>query len=389
MRQPLTGIRVLELGGYISAPFGTSMLAALGADVVKVERPGVGDDFRRGKNELETYFRQYNAGKRSLAVDIKRSEGVDLVRSLIPRFDVIVENMRPGKVEALGLGYEVCRSARADIIYTSVTGFGPAGPMAQRPAYDTMGQAFGGIYSILSPRGNAQLSGTCMADLLTGLMTVTGVLAALVGRGATGEGVQVETSLIEAISALTTDAITQYYDDGRVDPDLNSRRPQGQNFVLSTESGEAIAVHLSSSQKFWHSFTLVLDQPELAQDPRFATYALRTENYFELVPIVEAAFAERPAEEWEKLLDKHDVPFAPVMTMSGYLEHPQVRLLEITEPEEDGLALVRPPWRFDGSRPHRSGTTPRVGEHTREVAGEVMDQQHIRDLIAEGVLFAS
>ena len=389
MTLPLTGVRVMELGGYISAPFGTSMLAALGADVVKIERPGGGDEFRRGKNEMEPYFRQYNAGKRSVAVDIKRPEGAELVRSLVPRFDVVVENMRPGKVDALGLGYEACRAARPDIVYTSVTGFGAEGPMAQRPAYDTIGQAFGGVYSILNPRGKEQLSGTCLADLITGSMTVTGILAALVGRGTTGNGVRVETSLSEAISTLTIDAITQYYADGGIDPDLNSRRPQGQFFVLGTASDESLAVHLSSSQKFWKSFTLVLDRPDLADDPRFVTYAQRTDHYFELVPTVEEIFAKRPAEEWELLLDKHDVPFTPVMTVSKYLDHPQTRLLEMTEPEEDGLALVRPPWRFDGSRPRRSGTTPKVGEHTRQIVREVLDEKRIDDLVSAGVLFAS
>lgn len=389
MALPLTGIRVMELGGYISAPFGTSMLAALGAEVVKIERPGTGDEFRRGKNETEPYFRQYNAGKLSVAVDIKRPEGAELVRALVPRFDVVVENMRPGKVDALGLGYDACKTARADIIYTSVTGFGANGPMAQRPAYDTIGQAFGGVYSIMNRRGQEQLSGTCLADLITGSMTVTGILAALVGRGANGNGVRVETSLAEAISTLTIDAMTQYYADGGVDPDLNSRRPQGQIFVLRTASGDPLAVHLSSSQKFWTSFVHVLGRPELAEDPRFETYAQRCEHYFELVPIVGEVFATRPASEWEFLLDKYDVPFTPVMTVSKYLDHPQTKWLAMTEPEEDGLALVRPPWRFDGSRPRRTGATPKVGEHTREIAGEVLEARRIDELVSAGVLFSS
>ena len=389
MQQPLAGIRVLEIGGYISAPFAASMMAALGADVVKVERPGTGEDFRRGLNHEEFFFRQYNAGKRSLAVDLKRSEGVELVRSLVPRFDVVLENMRPGKVEALGLGYDTCRALRDDVVYASISGYGPGGPLAQRPAYDTMGQAFGGLYSLLSPRGEAQLSGTCVADLITGLTTVAGVFAALVGRGRTGQSTRVETSLMEAVSTLTIDAMTQYYDDGHLDPDLNSRRPQAQNFVLKPASGEPIAIHLSSSQKFWLAFTQVLGRPELADDPRFTTYQLRTTNYFELVPIVEAAFAGRTAEEWEKLLDEYDVPFAPVMTMGGYLNHPQVLWLQMAEPERDGLALVRPPWRFDGERPRRSHATPMVGQHTREIAAEVFDAAAVDALVASGVLFAS
>ena len=379
----------MEIGGYISAPFAASMMAALGADVVKVERPVTGEDFRRGLNHEEFFFRQYNAGKRSLAVDLKRPEGVELVRSLVPRFDVVLENMRPGKCEALGLGYAACQALREDLVYASISGYGPDGPLAQRPAYDTMGQAFGGLYSVLSPRGDAQLSGTCMADLITGLTTVAGIFAALVGRGTSGQSTRVETSLMEAVSTLTIDAMTQFYDDGRVDPDLNSRRPQAQNFVLRTASGDSIAIHLSSSQKFWHSFARVIDRPELAEDSRFTTYPLRTANYFDLVPIVEQAFALRTTAEWEKLLDEYDIPFAPVLTMGGYLHHPQVEWLKMAEPEQDGLALIRPPWRFDGERPHRSAETPKVGQHTREVAGEVIEADGIDALVASGVLFAS
>lgn len=387
--RPLQGIRVLELGGYISAPFGTSMLQALGAEVVKVERPGAGDDFRRGKDEKETYFRQYNAGKRSFSVDVKTPEGSEVVKSLVSRSDVIVENMRPGKVEALGLDYGSCRALREDIIYVSVSGFGPEGPMAERPAYDTIGQAFGGFYSLMSPRGSAELAGTPVADLISGVTTMSGVLAALVGRASTGQGSRVETSLTEAMSLLTVDAMTQYFDDGKRDPDLLSRRPQGQNFVLQTESGQPIAVHLSSSEKFWRSLTRAMDAPELADDPRFVTYRVRMETYFELVGIIEPIFLRRPVEEWEALLDQHDVPFSRVHTMSGYLEHPQVQQLQMVEPEREGLSLVRPPWRFGGKRPMRSQHTPKVGEDTRALAAEVLDEDRIHALIDRGVLFAA
>ncbi|MFA3879457.1 CaiB/BaiF CoA transferase family protein [Streptomyces sp. MMCC 100] len=386
--KPLNGIRILEFGGYISAPYASSLMCALGAEVVKVERPGTGEDFRRHKNDRSPYFIQYNAGKRSLAVDLKDPRGVELVKTLVPRFDVVLENMRAGKLAALGLSREECAELRPDLVYASVTGFGNGGPLARRPAYDTMGQAFGGLYSLLSDAGSAQLSGTILADLITGLSTATGVLAALVGRNATGAGQHMETSVMEAASTLIADAISQYFEDGAQDPSRQSRHPQAQNFCLKTASGEDIAIHLSSSQKFWHCLLDALNRPDLAEDPRFAAYPERERNYFELVEIVKAEFLTRPADEWEKRLTDADVPFAPVLTMSGFIQHPQTEWLELVEAEDNGVSLLRPPWRFEGTRPDRGGVAPRVGQHTREVAGEVYDDAHVEELLAEGILFA-
>ncbi len=386
--KPLTGIRLLEIGGYIALPYGSSLLSAMGAEVVKVEKPGDGDDFRRHINDASPFFVQYNAGKRSLGVDLKNPQGVALVRALVPRFDVVLENLRPGKLTALGLGPEDCAELRPDIVYASVTGFGNGGPLERHPAYDTIGQSYGGIYSLLGDPGSAQLSGTIFADLITGLATATGVLAALVGRATSGTGQHVETSIMEAISALTVDAMTQYFETGS-DPSRQSRHPQAQNFCVKTASGEDIAIHLSSSEKFWQRFCQAIERPELTADPRFLRYRDREANYFELVPIVEAEVGKKSRQEWEKLFTELDVPFAPVLTMSGYAAHPQVEWLDLIErPSGDGIPLVRPPWRFGGDRPDRGGAAPRVGQHTREIAAEVYDEAHIDDLLTAGVLYA-
>lgn len=385
--KPLDGIRILEIGGYIALPFGTSMLCALGAEVVKVERPVVGEDFRRRQNDQGPYFRQYNTGKRSLSVDLKTAEGIALVKALVPRFDVVLENLRPGKVAAMGLGPEDCRALRPDVVYGSVTGFGSTGPLANRPAYDTIGHAFGGLYSLFGERGRPQLAGGLSADLVTGLSTATGVLAALVGRLKTGQPQRMETSIMEAVSVLTTDSITQAFEHGR-DPSRTSRHPQAQNFCVPTSTGEYLAVHLSSSQKFWKSLCRAMDRMDLAEDPRFAEYPPREENYFELVPIVEAEFAKKPKEHWEKALTENDVPFAPVLSVTGYLEHEQVRHLGLVERQADGLALMRPPWTFDGERPDRSGRAPKVGADTRDIAREVLTADKIDELLASGVLYA-
>ncbi|MFF2319268.1 CaiB/BaiF CoA transferase family protein [Arthrobacter sp. NPDC058097] len=385
--KPLTGIRILEVGGYIALPLGTSLLCSLGAEVVKIERPGVGEDFRRQQNDQSPYFRQYNTGKRSIAIDLKTPEGVSVVKSLIPRFDVVLENLRPGKLAALGLGPEACRELRPDLVYGSVTGFGSTGPLADRPAYDTIGHAFGGLYSMWGEAGQPQLAGGLSADLVTGLSTATGVLAALVGRLKTGEPQRLETSIMEAVSVLTTDAITQAFELGH-DPTRTSRHPQAQNFCVPTSDGEYLAVHLSSSQKFWRAMCQAIGRLDLTEDPRFALYRPREANYFELVPIIEREFSTRPRAHWERVLTEADVPFAPVLSMSGYLEHEQVEHLQIIDRQADGLALVRPPWTFNGVRPDRHGRAPKVGADTRAVVGEVLSTETVEELLAAGVLYA-
>jgi crotonobetainyl-CoA:carnitine CoA-transferase CaiB-like acyl-CoA transferase len=385
--KPLDGIRILEIGGYIALPFGTSMLCALGAEVVKVEKPVAGEDFRRHQNDRSPYFRQYNTGKRSLSVDLKRPEGIALVKALVPHFDVVLENLRPGKVAAMGLGPEDCQALRPDLVYGSVTGFGSGGPLANRPAYDTIGHAFGGLYSLFSDGDHPQLAGGLSADLVTGLATATGVLAALVGRLKTGRPQRMETSIMEAVSVLITDGVTQAFELGH-DPSRTSRHPQAQNFCVPTSTGEYLAVHLSSSQKFWTSLCRAMDRLDLTEDPRFAEYRVREANYFELVPIVEAEFAAKPEKHWQEVLIENDVPFAPVLSMNGYLDHEQVGHLELVERQADGLALLRPPWTFDGARPDRGGRAPKVGADTRAVAGEVLSTVDVDELLASGVLYA-
>jgi crotonobetainyl-CoA:carnitine CoA-transferase CaiB-like acyl-CoA transferase len=384
---PLTGLRVLEVGAYISGPYAGALLAALGADVIKVEPIRGGDAFRRGAGTGSPYFVQYNAGKRSLAVDLKKPAGVDLMKALVKTCDVLIENSRPGKMEALGLGYQDCRAVNAGLIYSAASGFGDGGPYRDRAAYDSMGQSMGGYYSIMNDVGEPRLTGTCVADLITALTATMGILAALVGRGLDPEqrGMMTQTSLLEAMSTITIDAVTQMYETGN-SPTRQSRHPQAQNFCLLTGAGGSITLHLSSSEKFWQSLAHAMERPDLIGDPRFASYQARMAHYDTLKPIVEAEFRKRDRADWEARLAQFDVPFAPVLTLREMVDSPQTQWLGLLEPERDGLALVRPPWRFDGARPGRDFVAPQIGEHSREVAQEVLTPQEVDRLIDEGVL---
>lgn len=383
---PLKGIRVLELGAYISGPYAGSLLASMGAEVVKVEAPG-GDAFRRGVGIQSHYFVQYNAGKRSIAVNLKDPRGVELIKSMLPNFDVVIENSRPGKTAQLGLGPEVCREINPKIVYSSISGFGDGGEWRDRAAYDSIGQSMGGFYSVMSEAGKPQLSGTCVGDLITAISATMGILAGLVGRGLdpNGAGTLTQTSLLEAVSSLTIDAMSQYDESGET-PTRQSRHPQAQNFCLLTASGDAITLHLSSSQKFWHALTRAIGLEELAEDARFKTYFDRLENYFELKPIVEAEFLKRTRADWEKILIAQDVPFAPVLTMEELAHHPQTNWLELYDREPNGMLMVRPPMRFEGTRPNRRSPAPEVGEHSRDLAAEFCTPEQLEALLADGVI---
>lgn len=383
---PLKGIRVLELGAYISGPYAGALLASLGADVVKVEAPS-GDAFRRGVGTKSHYFVQYNAGKRSLAVNLKDPRGVALLKSMLPDFDVFIENSRPGKTAQLGLGPEVCQKINPRLIYSSASGFGDGGEWRDRAAYDSIGQSMGGFYSAMSEAGNPQLSGTCVGDLITAISAVMGILAGLVGRGLDPEGMGTltQTSLMEAMSSLTIDAMSQYNETGKA-PTRQSRHPQAQNFCLVTKGGDAITLHLSSSQKFWTALTRAIGREDLGEDPRFVGYYERMANYFDLKPIVEAEFATKTRDQWTGILIAEDVPFAPVLTMEELAQHPQTDWLELLEPERDGMLLVRPPMRFQGERPKRAFDAPEVGQNSIELAAEFCTAVQLKTLIEDGVI---
>ena len=333
-RRPLERIRVLEIAAYISGPYAGALLASLGADVVKIEPPE-GEAFRIGKGIGSPYFAQYNAGKRSIALDLKSPFAVEAIKALLPHFDVLIENMRYGKLEALGLGPEVCRRINPRLVYASISGFGSGGPLRDRPAFDSIGQSLGGLYTVMNDTNDVRLTGTCMADLITGISTTVGILSALVGRNQDPDhqGIHLETSVLEAVSTLTIDAMTQAF-DANIDPVRDTRHPQANNFCLRTASGDSITLHLSSSQKFWQALARAVEREDLIDDPRFRSYANRTapENYRALKQILEQEFTRCPCSEWEQRLTEADVPFAPALTMRQVAAHPQMQSLEYAGP---------------------------------------------------------
>lgn len=383
--RPLDGIRVLEIGAYIAGPYCGALLRALGAEVVKIEPKG-GEPFRRGGGNRDPYFRQYNAGKHSVVVDLKAPEGLALVRALLPKFDVLLENNRAGALDRLGLGAEACREINPRLVYASVSGFGDGGPLRDRPAYDTIGQTISGFYAMMNDPGETKMMGGASADLMTALTTTMGILAALLGRERSqdGRGSLMQTSLMEAMSGLTVDSITYYFERDET-PTRQSRHPQGQGYCVPTSDG-AITVHNSVSDKFFGNLVTAIGRPELKEDPRFVTYQGRLQHYQELNAVYAAEFSRRTRAEWIERLTAADVPHAPMLSVEEVVKHPQTEWLGLLEPERDGLALVRPPLSFDGIRPDRNFPAPHAGEHSRTVAAEVLPAAEVEALIAKGVI---
>ncbi|MDO5680538.1 MAG: CaiB/BaiF CoA-transferase family protein [Pelistega sp.] len=384
--QPLSGIRVLEIGAYISTPYAGVILSSLGAEVVKVE-PIEGDPFRRGMDNKNAYFKQYNSGKKSIAINLKSPEGLSLIKTLLPSFDVVMENMRPGKMTSLGLSEEVCLAINSSLIYGSVSGFGADGPWAKRPAYDTIGQSISGVYSILNDANNKQLTGTCIADLITGVSSAMGIITALFGRERSCDhlGGRIETSLLESMSLLTIDALTQAFDTG-VDPERDSRHPQAQNFCLETADGKNLTIHLSVSQKFWTSLAHLIGRPDLITNPHFSDYETRIlrPHYEEIVQILKTEFLKHSLEEWEVLLSAADIPYAPLLSMHEVANHEQTNWLELLGPQVGQIPMQRLPWTFDGVRPPRSNHPAHVGEHTHEILSSIYSDEKIKALAEQG-----
>ncbi len=383
---PLSGVRVLEMASVLAGPYAGVLLQKLGAEVIKVEVPDGGDPFRAWSGAASPPFAQFNLGKQSIVVNLREEEGPEVIRRLLPEFDVLLENSRPGRMESIGLEPARCLAINPGLVYVSVSGFGDVGPLARRPAYDLIGQAVSGLLGLISPPDGRPLVGPALGDMATGLIGAAGALAGLVSRARSGQGVVVSTSMLEAIVAFIGDAFTQWT-SSRVAPSDALRSRQSHLFMFQGSDGRYVALHLSTSQKFFANLCRAVGRVEVASDPRFVTYALRMENYDALVQALEGAFGSRTSAEWEAILIAEDVPCSLVLSLPEVLELPQVEQLELfSDPVDSGLRYLRGPWRFDGLRPPVAGRPPELGEHTESVLESVLDPDELVRLHQKGVI---
>jgi crotonobetainyl-CoA:carnitine CoA-transferase CaiB-like acyl-CoA transferase len=375
---PLAGVRVVELGSNVAAPYAGLVLAELGADVVKVERAGKGDDARGWgppfHDGVGTIFHALNRNKRSVAVDLGDSQELARLRKLlVEETDVLIQNMRPGQVEKLGLGADALLAENPRLVHASIGAFGKTGPLSERPGYDPLMQAFGGIMSVTGETAEGRPPvrvGTSLIDMGSGMWVVIGVLSALLKRAQTGKGGVVGASLFETALGWMFYHATAQSATGQ-DP-----TPQGSGSPYIVPYGayrtaDSMLIVTAGNNALLEKLLAVVGHPEWLADPRFATNGDRVRNRAAFDALFTEALSARTAAEWIALIEAAGVPCAPIQTMGQVVAHPQTQALDIIRHSADGaLTYFGLPLSFDGIRPDRNGPVPDLGAHTTEIFGK-------------------
>jgi len=371
----LDNIFVVDLSRVLSGPVCTMILADMGAEVIKVEPPPTGDDSRQWGPPFiggtSTYFLSVNRNKKSLGLNLKTDEGRQVLWKLIERADVLLENFRPGVLEKLGFGYEAARQINPRIVYCSISGYGHTGPYRERPGYDVIAQAESGVMDLTGePDGPPVKLGTSLADIVTGLYAVQGILLAFLARHRTGRGQRIDVSLLDSmVSTLTYQALI-YLTTGRSPKRLGTRHPS----IVPYESFETKDGFVNigvTNQKQWTNFCTALGFPNLATDPRFERMDARLANYNELRPIIDRALAPLSRAEVIRLLGDVGIPVGPINTVGEILEDPQIHaremIVELTHPEYGPLRVLGIPLKLSETPGGVETAPPLFGEHNRDV----------------------
>jgi crotonobetainyl-CoA:carnitine CoA-transferase CaiB-like acyl-CoA transferase len=391
----LAGVRVLDLTTSVAGPYCTLILAALGAEVVKVEHPERGDDTRAWgppflAGESATFL-ALNAGKRSLAVDVKAPEGLEAVRRLAARADVFVQNLRPGLAERLGLGFDALRAANPELVYCSIGAFGKVGPKRHLPGYDPLMQAAGGIMSITGePDGAPVRAGVSVVDQGTGMWAAIAILAALRARDQDGRGRLVDTSLYETALNWLPYQLVGYLGTRDVP------RQQGSSLAIiapyqAFEAADRWLMVAAGNDRQFAALCRVVDAPELADDPRFASNPDRVAHREDLAMLLADRFRARPAASWLVLLEAAGVPAALIQDLAEVAEDEQTAALGILQPLAhpvvEDLRVVAPPVAFDDERVRHAAPPPALGEQSGEVLAEIgYGPQQLEELREAGVI---
>jgi crotonobetainyl-CoA:carnitine CoA-transferase CaiB-like acyl-CoA transferase len=372
---PLDGIRVLDLTRALAGPYCTMFLGDFGADVVKVEQPQVGDDSRGwGPPFVGTesaYFLSINRNKQSITIDLKRSEGIELVRRLAGAADVLIENFRPGTMERFGLGEPQLRALNPRLIYASLSGFGADGPMKDSPGYDLVMQAYGGFMSITGTRdGEPTKVAVAIIDIVAGLMLGKAIMAALFSRERTGSGQKIDTSLLEAEVACLIPYGSDYLASGKVPGRWGNAHPNIVPYqTFNTRDGYMVVG--AASEGNWHRLCQAIGRPELAGDPRFAKNAQRVAHREELIATLQGTFRARDTADWLELLSDAGLPCGPVNTIDKVFTDPQVlhrnMLLEVEHPTAGKVRMAGMPVKFSCTPATLRLPPPLLGQHSEAV----------------------
>jgi len=371
--KPLKDVTVLEIGHSIAAPYAGMILGELGATVVKLENPRTGDYARDwGPPFAEgaaTTFHSVNRGKRGITLDLGNPEEVKkLIAFIRESVDVVLHNLKFGAIDKYGLGGAELVALKPSLVYCNLGAFGAQGPLRERPGYDPLMQAFGGIMSILGEDGRPPVRvNVSMVDLATGMWAVIGILAALNERHANGRGGVVDTSLYETALAWMTTPAAAYLASGK----LPKRRGSGTAEIVPYQAFPVADGHImvaAGNDNLFRRLAKMIGQPELAEDPRFRTNKDRVVNRAELIPLLEKVFARHKSDYWLPRLEADGIPCAPLQTLDQVVRHPQTAALSMIQKSPDGtLSLMGIPLSFDGKRPEFERKAPKLGEHNEEI----------------------
>jgi crotonobetainyl-CoA:carnitine CoA-transferase CaiB-like acyl-CoA transferase len=376
---PLEGLLVLDLSRILSGPYCTQILGDLGARVIKVERPGAGDDTRRWGppwvGSSAAYFQSANRNKESVALDLKTASGREAALRLARRADVAVENFRPGTAEALGLGYARLAEENPRLIYASISGFGQTGPYRELPGYDAIAQGMGGMMAITGePEGAPVRAGVAIADIGAGMWAAIGILAALRAREATGRGQYVDVSLVDGQIAWLTYVASNYFATGELPRRLGSAHPNIVPYQAMPAADGFIMLAVGNDD-LWRRFCAAIDWPELADDPRYATNPDRVGNRDRLLPQLEARLRTRGMSDWLERFRRAGVPAGPIHDMARIESDPQVQAREMVvslpHPEVGEVRLTGIPVKLSATPGAVRSAPPLLGQHTDAVLAEI------------------
>ena len=395
MSGPLSGIKVLDLTRVLAGPYATMILSDLGAEVIKIEQPEIGDESRNFgpfKNGFSLYFMSVNRGKRSITLDLKTDRGKDIFKQLVKQSDILVENFRPGTMKKLGLDYETLAAEHPALIYAACSGFGQTGPFAEKGAYDMIIQGMGGIISITGePDGPPVRVGTSISDITAALFTTIGILSALHNRNSTGKGQLVDVAMLDSLVAVLENAIVRYFATDEIPEPLGSRHPAITPFE-AFESADGHIIIAIGNDTLWAKFCEHVDQKNLISDPRFSTNVERTANHSELFPILSEIMRQRTTDEWIDALENIGVPCGPINTIDKVVNHPQVQarnmITQVIHQMTGAVEVPGLPIKLSDTPGDVDIPAPNLGEHTVEILTDVlkMSTDEVKQLKQERII---
>ncbi|XP_036280384.1 succinate--hydroxymethylglutarate CoA-transferase isoform X1 [Pipistrellus kuhlii] len=394
--KPLEGIKVLDLTRVLAGPFATMNLADLGAEVIKVERPGAGDDTRTWGPPFvgteSTYFLSVNRNKKSIAVNIKDPKGVKIIKELAAVCDVFVENYVPGKLSAMGLGYEEIDKIAPHIVYCSITGYGQTGPLSQRAGYDAVASAVSGLMHITGPEdGDPVRPGVAMTDLATGLYACGAIMAGLIQRYKTGKGLFIDCNLLSSQVACLTQVAANYLIGQQEAKRWGTAHGSIVPYQAFKTKDGYLVVGAGNNQQF-ATVCKILNLPELIDDCKYKTNHLRVQNRKELIKILSARFEEEMTSKWLHLFEGSKVPYGPINNMKNVFEEPQVLhnglIMEMKHPTVGKISVPGPAVRYSKFKMSEARPPPLLGQHTTHILKEALryDDRTIAELLRTGVV---